>query len=209
VHAEIKLSLKGNASIKLKEVRKGTTQESIRYYESDLSEKELNEMLSENTSINGGVLSNLNVDVSNESPVVELDYTAKSSRYCRKAGRRYFLPLNNIDRIIMEVDEGVRRTDIVNNFSKTEELNIVYNLSDNFQTSGFEEYESAFESKFGKYIAEAKIVDQTLVYNRTFIYKEFSTGPSEFEAFKEFFKKVNLEEKKKVTLELKSTVQRP
>lgn len=147
-------------------------------------------------SINNMAIKNNKVDIE----FIE-DIIFKASNYTKKAGDRMLLTINALNRITDIPDRYKDRKlplKIKRGFKDVDEVVIKLPLDFKIESAP---KNVLIENKFGSYKAEIVTIDEnTLIYKREFIINDGEFPKEDYEAFREFYKDISIQDNSKIAL---------
>lgn len=203
---EIDLQEDGKASIKGVVTESGAYHDTQRYLALLGDQKEKEEWFIESVSLNSPRIERLDFSASPNLPEATITYELQVNRYATKAGKRLFVPINQINDIGWVPNEDDDRiVDVVNRTGYMVEDSIIIKLPKDYHVESIANNDLLIDQPYGKY--ELKIVErpgEVIAYRKAEM-KAFRVPASEFEAYRSFMKEVTKAEKTKVVLVKRKT----
>ena len=190
--AEIIVDQEGNAKANITTVYKGLQSENGGLdFIVEKNDNEQLKWLSEHIDIPSFEIDAFNFDYQKEIiPSITESLDLNLRRLVSKSGKRMFLNLNlMIKNSYIPSSVKDRKTDVVRRMSFFDSDSLVYHLPDGYRVE-FQPERITIESPFGEYKSAVKIEDNKVTYIRTLKMIRGRFPASEYEALREFYKKI-------------------
>lgn len=204
--ATVTLLSDGSATINGRGTFTGADHEMYRYIESSKSGNDLEEWFTENSSIPSFHIESLAIKSEPMEPKSNLDYSVGVRRYCSKAGKRFFVPLNTINpynHLPSKLNE--RHFPIVLNRGYVERDSFTFKIPDGYEIESMPDPEVELKSDFATYSVKLEKQEEGLKYTRTFQVQPTRLPAEEYDKFREFFLEVSKMDNMKMVLVEKRT----
>jgi transglutaminase-like putative cysteine protease len=203
----IMLSENGDAIIVNDCSLSGPRQGRLRYVSYEKTKKELEEEFLESCGLPSVSIAEYNVEPLLDKPVVKINYDIDVRKYAIKSGKRFFVPLNAINKFTSvpdKIDDRKEPIMLKEGYMLEDELSLV--LPEGYEIESMPDENVLLESSYGVYEMELKLEDSILKYKRTLKMLALSLPATEYEEFRNFRKEVaELDNAKLVLVKKKGT----
>ena len=204
-NAEIKLSADGSASITMASQFTGSKQESLRYVKNELANDEQKKWFKRTTGLPSIKLNRLDIDLSMTVPEVEMRIEGLIPSYASSAGRRIFVPVNQLNAVRAIPDEDLnRKLDLQLNSVFVEKDHYEFHLPKGYVIESLPEAVE-IESEFGIYAMNIQVADNKVIYHRTYKRNSGRFPKEKFIDFRKFLLEVVSQDRLMLVLAKKKT----
>ncbi len=203
--ANINLDEKGGAVIKKQTTHYGPSHDRYRYFK-DLPKSDVEKYIIRNTSLPSLTLDKFAIDTDPDAPVAKVDFNITVPRYASKAGKRVFVPINNLNPFtdVPEAEEKrIHPIKIENDYHEKDEY--VFDLPEGYKVESVPDENTLLESEFGKFSLELKVTDKTVTITRSLDIFAVELPASDYNKLRDFYKKIAKIDAAKMVLVKKAT----
>ncbi len=203
--ANINLDAKGGAVIKKQTTHHGPSHDRYRYLK-DLPKSDVEKYIIRNTSLPALTMDKFAIDVDPDAPVATVDFNITVPRYASKAGKRVFVPINNLNPFtdVPEAEEKrIHPIKIENDYHEKDEY--VFDLPEGYKVESVPDEKTLLESEFGKFLLELKVTDKTITVTRSLDIFAVELPASDYNKLRDFYKKIAQLDAAKMVLVKKAT----
>lgn len=178
----------------------------IKYYEKYWLETETQRDLDTHYKKRWSYINGININdmrINNDKSAIEFieDISFQATNYTKKAGDRMLLTVNALNRNL-EIPDRYRDRKlplkVKRGFKDVDEVVIKLPLDFKIESAP---KNVEIENKFGSYKAEIETIDEnTVIYKREFILNDGEFPKEDYEAFREFYKDVSIQDNSKIAL---------
>lgn len=189
--AKITLSTRSSATIEVSQWAKSAQHTWMRVASDNWSTKKIEEQILEQTELASPIFKAIDFKVSETNPEASINYTAESKRYCSKAGKRLFVPINAINRFELIAPENKNRIHPVlfkNGFY--DEGSYEFVIPEGYKVENCPTKNTLIETPFGTYSLACSVEGNKLTIKRSLLVPSFKEPAAKYEAFCNFFKAV-------------------
>ncbi len=204
----VTLAADGSAIIEATANYKGAfTQEVFRNQKTYYSQTEIEEWFMEHSSIPSFTIRSFEISPEDLEPETKVDYHLDVRRYCSKAGKRFFVPLNVINPLGSVPEKMEKRHfPIVLNHGYTEQDTYTFKIPEGYEIENTPQSAAEVKSDFASYSVKIeKQADGSLTYHRTFQIRPTRMPAEDYDKFREFFLEVSKLDNMKMVLVEKRT----
>ena len=198
---EIAIDEKGKAVIDGHRIYEGEEQEYVRYYHFANDEKKIREWFKKSLGkVTNILLKSFEHQCSQTQPLATLDFKIEADRFASIAGKRFFVPVNSVDKFTCcpKFDDK-RKYEIVSHDAYTAVDTFIYKIHPKYVIEKNPLREPVqFSSKFGSYDAHIIFGQGKITYIRKLIIRPYTLPVSQKKELKDFFKKVRKWDAKKI-----------
>ena len=183
---EIVLAADGGATLNYQGELSGILHEDWRYYEYSYTEEEITDKIREKGKLPTLDFSTVELQVAPNDPNCSLAFSAVSTRYSSRAGKRLFVPLNLIcprTNTPNQIDN--RSNPIVLPYGYTQEAHIKLQLPEGYRVESLPKPLS-LETPFGTYDLTIEEAEGSVQVKRSFMLNGEQQDASAYDAFREF-----------------------
>ncbi len=186
----ITLSENGDAIIVNESLFSGPRQGRLRYVSFEKTKKELEEEFLGHCGLPSVSIIEYNVEPLLNEPVVKVDYDIDVRKYAIKSGKRFFVPLNAINKFTSVPPKVDRKESIIlkQGYMLEDELSLV--LPEGYRIESMPDESKLLNSDYGVYKMDLKLEGSILKYKRTLKMLPLHLPATEYEAFRNFRKEV-------------------
>lgn len=199
--AVITLSPSGSATIQNAAVYTGASQDNLRYRSANYSQSELKEWFLKNTAFSSPKVNKLKVESKTDQPYCSMLYNIEVAHYATKAGKRLFVPINQINAwpsIPSEVKN--RQQPVVFKGAFVEEDNIHIHLPEGYQVESLPKKDIEIIRDFGSYQLKFEQKDKAVIISRLLKLNPIQLPAEAYPDFRNFFKEIIKKDKLKMVL---------
>jgi len=165
--ANIKLDEKGGAVIRKQTTFQGPSHDFYRLLK-DYPKTDVEKYIVRSTSLPALTLDKFAIETDPDAPIAKVDFNITVSRYASKAGKRVFVPINNLN-AFTEVPEAekdrIHPVKIENDYHEKDEY--IFDLPEGYKVESVPKENSLLESEFGKFSLNLKVTGKTVTVIRT------------------------------------------
>ena len=200
---EIAIDRKGNANISGKRTYRGINQEDVRYLHFANDEKQFREWFEETlgkvTNVN---VQKLNHECSDSKPEASLDFNVKADRFASISGKRFFIPINSVNKFSNKPRFKKKRTyDILSPDGYTEVDTFIYKIPPGFTIEKNPLAKPVrFSSEFGTYEAQILMENNKIIYTRKLVILPYRIPINRKKDLLDFYKKISKWDGKKLVV---------
>ncbi len=203
--ANINLDAKGGAVIKQQTTHHGPSHDRYRQLK-NYPKSDVEKYIVRNTSLPALTLDKFAIEVDPDAPIATVDFNITVPRYASKAGKRVFVPINNLNPF-QEVPESekerVHPVKIENDYH--EEDAYIFDLPEGFKVESMPEENTVLESDYGKYTLDLKVTDKTVTVTRSLDIYAVELPATDYNKLRDFYKKIAQLDAAKMVLVKKAT----
>ncbi|MEM9819788.1 MAG: DUF3857 domain-containing protein [Bacteroidota bacterium] len=202
----IQLLPNGTAHIDFQSSLHGPKQDGWRTAKFYLSESKLEDLLRKMCSFTSFKIESFEIDPNAEKPLTEVQYKINVPKFASKAGRRLFIPINQLNRIddLPPINEE-RIHPIVCHEDYRENDRFVFQLPEGYEVESIPQKAVHLDTPYGYYQVDVRTEGDQLIYHRQLQIKPVALPASDYGAFRDFYKAVDKADKMKVVLVKKRT----
>ncbi len=202
----IQLTDKGAATITNTSHTTGEPHEIFRAYETYLSsQEEIIKYYRNRSNLPSFTIKEFDIQVSDKSPEATHTFEFEVPKYAAKAGKRIFVPINQLhafNRLLPEKEERIQpvvRKDGYSDHTKTK-----IHLPTDYAIESMPKSE-LIETEFGTYHLELKVEEDTLFFERKLEIVPFEVAPERYEEVRQFYKRISKLDNSKLVLKFSQT----
>ena len=134
-----------------------------------------------------------------------MDYQITVPRYTSKAGKRIFVPLNNLNpfKNVPKVAKDRTQPIVIKN-PRTENDQFVFHIPEGYSIESIPEKEINLETEFGQYKVNIEVSDEQIIYNRILKINPIELPAERYDSFRNFYKEIGKADAMKIVLVKKS-----
>lgn len=207
IKAKMVIEASGNSSVEYQGSLLGARHEKFRALIHNSSEQEQKEwLLKRYIPLSNLEMKSYDIQVEKGRPNATLSYQGKVRKFAAKAGKRLFIPLNQVSVYGNIPSESAQRKQAVyHNKAISEQLEIELVLPEGYELESAPFDTLAFSSAFGSYEARLKKEDNRLVFKRIVKFFPITKPAAFYEEMRSFYKEVaRYESAKMVAVEKKT-----
>jgi transglutaminase-like putative cysteine protease len=181
----------GSAKIINETYHEGDRHDMIRGMKKNYSQTEIEKAFLEQFELSVKELLNLELAASPDQPNGLIKYELISNKYGSKAGKRFFIPLNPIHKFgrkLKKIEHRIHPIVIKDGYVEENEISI--QLPENISLESFPKERIEFNSPYGSYQLELISEAGKLQYVRKIVIKPIDIPASEYNALRNFYKKI-------------------
>ncbi|MCG8329353.1 MAG: DUF3857 and transglutaminase domain-containing protein [Chitinophagales bacterium] len=200
-NTSIKIQDSGAADIQGETHAAGAQHEKLRWRVFEFSEQEKRDWWLELTELPELKLDQLEIKASETQPTASVSYTGEVPHYASKAGKRLFLPLNQINKWDFVFPKKEKRTQpisIEKGFIHMDSIHL--ELPPSYQIENLNDQPIHINSAFGEYRLEIAKEDKKITCLRSFRLNKGNHAASEYEALRDFLIAVSKADKSMAVL---------
>lgn len=186
-NTSIKIQDSGAANIQGEIRAAGVPHEVLRRRAFGSSEQEKRDWWLESTELPELKLDQLEIKASETQPTASIFYTGEVPHYASKAGKRLFLPLNQVntwDFVFPKKEERIQPISIERGFVDVDSIHL--ELPSSYQVENLNDQPIHINSAFGEYRLEVSQEDKKIKCIRSFRLNEGNHPASDYGAFRDF-----------------------
>jgi len=203
--ANIKLDGKGGAVIKKQTTFTGPSHDRYRYIK-DYPKPDVEKYIIRNTSLPALTLDKFEIQTDPDAPKATVDFNITVPRYASKAGKRIFVPINNLNPFQEVPQAETNRTQPIKiEDSYREKDDYIFQLPKGYKVEGNPPEKTVLESEFGKFEFDLKITEKTITLTRTLDIYAVELPATAYNNLRNFYKKIAQMDAAKIVLVKKAT----
>lgn len=184
----------GTAIIDGKRTYTGETQENVRYLHFNNDEKEMRKWFKKTL----GKVTNISLEdfqhhCSSVAPIASIDYKVKADRFGSQAGKRFFVPINSINRFSYKPSYDESRTFNIESTNAYSEIDtFIYKIHPRYvvEKNPFTT-PVTISSEFGTYEAQLVVGEKEITYIRKLVIRPYSIPLEKLKELKDFYRQVS------------------
>lgn len=203
--ANINLDDKGGAVIKKQTKYYGPSHDVYRYIQ-DYPKSDIEKYIVRNTALPALTLDKFAIQTDPDAPIATVDFNITVPRYGSKAGKRIFVPINNLNPFTEVPDATANRihpVKIENDSHEKDEY--IFDLPEGYKVESAPDARTVLTSDFGEFSLELKVTDKTITVVRKLDIYAVELPASSYEELRDFYKKVAAADAVKLVLVKKPT----
>ncbi len=203
--ANIKLDEKGGAVIKKQTTFQGPSHDIYRMLK-DYPKSDVEKYIVRNTKLPAMTLDKFAIAAAPDAPTATVDFNITVPRYASKAGKRVFVPINNLNPFteIPEADENrIHPVKIENDFHEKDEY--VFDLPEGYTVESTPKDKTLLDSEYGMFSLDLKVTDKTVTVTRTLDIYAVELPATDYAKLRDFYKKIAQIDATKMVLVKKAT----
>jgi len=206
----INLLANGDATIVNKCQLSGPGQSWLRYSAFEDTKKEREDDFLESCGLPSVSIKKYEVEALMDKPVVKVNYDIVVRKYAAKSGKRFFVPINALNKFSSTPEKTKRTEPIILNQGYMLEDDLTLVLPAGYEVESIPDESILLESEYGVYKSNITVEGSKLKYKRTLTMLPLSLPASAYEDFRNFRKEVaELDNAKLVLVKKKEEVIRP
>ncbi|GJM31108.1 MAG: hypothetical protein DHS20C18_01090 [Saprospiraceae bacterium] len=184
----------------------GAFQEHLRNLETYASGSDREEWFIKNSSIPTFQIQSLQIQSEKMEPKSKMDYQLDVRKYCSKAGKRFFVPLNTINPFNhMPAKTDQRKFPIVLNRGYVEQDVYTFKIPEGYEIESLPETMTELKNDFASYTVKLEKQDGQLIYSRSLEVNPIRLPAASYDEFRAFFIQVSKLDNMKMVLGEKRT----
>lgn len=206
IKANVKVTTLGTASIEYESELRGSRHEFFRHASRNYTQEEKEKWLKNNVGLTNMDIVDMDMSSASDEPKANFSYRATVQKYASGAGKRLFVPLNQVSvygGIPARLD--ARRSDIHLDRAYSEVLDIEMELPEGYAIEAMPYPEETLESEFATYKLEIKEEDGKVKLHREIEFRPAVLPANDYEKFRKFYRDMSRREKAKLVLVEKKT----
>ncbi len=206
IKASIQINSNGTANISYQSELTGSRHEFFRYAASNYSPKEKEEWLQENSALTKMNINKLEINCQKDRAEAQFNYSVQVMKYGSAAGKRMFIPLNQIS-VYGEAPSKLdnRLYPVYHRRAYSEVLDIEIELPQGFSVEALPFPEETLESEFASYKLQIKEENGKVYLHREVEFRPHILPASDYDKFRKFYRDISRREKAKLVLVEKKT----
>ena len=143
----------------------------------------------------------MNVSSSKTQPEAQLDYKIIIPRYASKVGKRLFVPINVVnpfEKIPKSSKKRIHPIYVRQEYQEGDTISMI--IPDGYKIESIPKKDIDLDTPFGKYKISFKEENGTLEYTRHLEINAVKLPPSEYQSFRDFYKRVSKADGMKIVL---------
>jgi len=203
--ANINLDEKGGAVIKKQTTYHGPGHDVYRYLK-DYPKDDVEKYIIQNTTLPALTLDKFAIETKEEKPVAVVGFNITVPRYASKAGKRVFVPINNLNpftEVPASEKNRIHPVKIENDYHEMDEY--IFDLPEGYKVESVPEEKTILESEYGKFSLDLKVTDKTVTIRRNLEIYAIEIPAEDYNKLRDFYKKIAQIDATKMVLVKKST----
>ena len=203
--ANINLNEKGGAVIKKQTTYHGPGHDVYRYLK-DYPKDDVEKYIIQNTTLPALTLDKFAIETKEDKPVAVVDFNITVPRYASKAGKRVFVPINNLNpftEVPASEENRINPVKIENDYHEKDEY--IFDLPEGYKVESVPEEKTLLESEYGKFSLDLKVTDKTVTVSRNLEIYAVEIPAADYNKLRDFYKKIAQIDATKMVLVKKST----
>ena len=195
----------GSATVKCATKLTGKLHETFRYLVHNYSQEEQEKWFTRNQAFPTFEIEKLDLSVDDSEAEAGCEYTVKVNRYASKAGKRLFVPLNLVNQMNRSLPKDENREQPVEfelGYEDSDE--VTFKLPVNYKIESLPKGIEKIASPYGSYSVEIIEKEDAIIYKRHLKINEVEVPATEYDALRDFYKKISKLDKTKLVLVRKS-----
>ena len=188
---EITLTSSGAATIVEKASMSGALHEYHRYYATNVSVEDQKKDFLNDTPLPSCTIEEWTLDADPTKASVQRHCQLSVPKYASRAGKRFFVPLNNIHPFtdIPKAMKG-RKTPIHIDLAYTHEDNFTFNLPEGYEIESYPQEPIELKSPYGNYLVKVALQEGKLHYHRKLWIESGDFPAKEYDQVRAFYKEI-------------------
>ena len=198
---QITLGEDGSAKVECVTTLTGKLHEVFRYLVHNYSQEDQEKWFTKNQDFPTFDIEKLELSVKQSAPEAKCEYAIKVNRYASKAGKRLFVPVNLINKMGRTLSKDEDREQPVEfelGYEDTDE--ITFKLPSSYKVESLPKSIEQIDSPYGSYSVEIIEKEDTIIYKRQVKINPVKVPASQYNALRDFYKKIVKMDKAKLVL---------
>lgn len=198
---EVKIKGNGSAVVNCATKLTGKLHETFRYLVHNYSQEEQEKWFTRSQDFPAFEIEKLDLTVDDNKSEAGCDYTLNVNRYATKAGKRLFVPLNLVNQMQRSLPKDENRQQPVEfelGYEDSDE--ITFKLPYNYKIESLPKGVEKIASPYGTYSVEITKKEDTVIYKRHLKINAVNVPANEYNALRDFYKKIAKLDKTKLVL---------
>ncbi len=203
--ANIKLDAKGGAVIKKQTTCQGPSHDIYRQLK-NYPKTDVEKYIVRSTSLPGLTLDKFAIETDPDTPTATVDFNITVPHYASKAGKRVFVPINNLNpftKVPKAEEHRIHPVKIENDYHEKDEY--VFVLPEGYKVESAPKEKGLLESKYGKFSLDLKVTDKTVTVTRILDIYAVELPATDYDKLRDFYKKIAQLDAAKMVLVKKAT----
>ncbi len=179
----------------------GKLHEFFRYLVNNKGQVEQEKWFLKNQEFPAFKVEKLDLSVDNLTPTANCNYTINVKRYASKAGKRMFIPLNLVNKMSRSLPKDDNRQqpfELKTSYEDSDE--ITFQLPSSYKVESLPKNIKPITSPYGTYSVEIIEKEDTIIYKRNLKINSITVPASEYNAVRDFYKKIKKLDQTKLVL---------
>jgi len=202
----IQLLPDGTAQIDFQSDFHGPKQDWWRSAKFYLSDSELEDRLRERNSFTSFKIESFDIEPDAKKAFTKVQYKLSVPKFASKAGRRIFVPINQLNRIgKLPPNNDNRIHPVVSRKDYRENDHFVFQIPEGYEVESIPEDKINLDTPYGQYQVDISTEGDRLTYHRQLLLKPVELPATAYTAFRDFYKAIDKADKMKIVLVKKRT----